>query len=112
MVDIRDLTAAYAAAFDARDLNRVAKFFTDGFELTDPEVTSLTPKTEVLAYIKGLFDANADLSFEVRRILVDHGASVLHFTLTLGENVFDGIDLIDWDGEQMAAMHAYLTPRG
>ncbi|WP_425102286.1 nuclear transport factor 2 family protein [Tropicibacter sp. S64] len=112
MTDIRDLTAAYVAAFDARDLDKVASFMAEGFELTDPEVTGLTPKAEVLAYIKGLFDGNPGLSFEAHRILVDGNASAIHFTLTLGDTVLDGVDLIAWDAGRMTAMHAYLTPRG
>ena len=112
MSDIRTLTAAYVAAFDARDLDKVAGFMAEDFELTDPEVTALTPKPAVLDYIKGLFDANTDLSFTAHRVLVDGDASVIHFTLTLGETVLDGVDLITWAAGKMVSMQAYLTPRG
>lgn len=111
MTDIRDLTAAYVAAFDTRNLDKVAGFFAEEFELTDSEVTALTPMADVLAYIKGIFDDNEELSFVSHCILVDGNASAIHFTLTLGKAVFDGVDLIAWDGAQMTAMHAYLTPR-
>ncbi|WGW06065.1 nuclear transport factor 2 family protein [Tropicibacter oceani] len=112
MSDIRTLTAAYVAAFDARDLDKVAGFLAEGFQLTDPEVTALTPKPAVLDYIKGLFDAHPGLSFVAHRVLVDGDASVIHFTLTLGETVLDGVDVIAWDGDKMTSMQAYLTPRG
>jgi len=111
MTDIRDLTAAYVEAFDTRNLDKVAGFFSDEFELTDPEVTALTPKRDVLTYIKGLFDGNEELSFVSHCILVEGNNSVIHFTLTLGKTVLDGVDVISWDGAQMTAMHAYLTPR-
>ncbi|ABI66757.1 MAG: ketosteroid isomerase-like protein [Maricaulis maris] len=111
MADIRDITAAYVAAFDARDLDKVSRFFAEDFELTDPKVSALSPKRDVIAYIKELFDANDNLSFVAHRILADSNASVIHFTLTLGETVLDGVDLITWDGEQMTSMHAYLVPR-
>lgn len=112
MADIRNLTEGYVAAFDARDLEKVASFMAEGFSLTDPEVTGLTPKADVLSYIKGLFEGNPNLSFIAHRILVDGGHSVIHFTLTLGETVLDGVDVIAWDAGKMTSMHAYLTPRG
>lgn len=112
MANIRELTAGYVAAFDARDLQKVATYMAEEFALTDPEVTDLNPKASVLDYIKELFDNNADLTFVAHRILVDGDASVIHFTLTLGETVLDGVDLIAWDAGKMTSMQAYLTPRG
>lgn len=111
MADIRRLTADYVAAFDSCDLQRVASFLSERFELTDPEVTELTPKASVLEYINGLFESNGNLDFAARRILVDGDVSVIHFTLTLGETELDGVDVIEWEAGKMVSMHAYLTPR-
>jgi hypothetical protein len=111
MADIRKLTAGYAAAFDARDLDKLADYLADEFELTDPEVTALTPKGDVLDYIRGLFNGNKTLSFEAHSILVDGYESVIHFTLTLDEFVLDGVDVITWKSGKMIRMQAYLTPR-
>ena len=111
MPDLRALTHTYVAAFDARELDAVAGFFADDFALTDPEVTALTPKPAVLDYVGGLFTGNPDLAFTAHAIVVDGDISVIHFTLTLGETVLDGVDLITWRGDRMATMHAYLTPR-
>lgn len=111
MKDIRKLTENYVTAFDSRDLDRVAEYFTEGFELTDPEVTTLTPKQKVLEYIKDMFDTHESLSFQAKTILVDGDASAIHFTLTLGELVLDGVDMISWKSGKMTSMHAYLKSR-
>ncbi|WP_299694820.1 nuclear transport factor 2 family protein [uncultured Tateyamaria sp.] len=111
MPDLRALTETYVAAFDACDLDAVAGFFADDFALTDPEVTALTPKQAVLDYVGGLFQGNPDLSFQAHSIVVEGDMSVIHFTLTLGDTVLDGVDLIRWRADRMATMHAYLTPR-
>jgi ketosteroid isomerase-like protein len=111
MTDIRKLTTDYVAAFGARDLDAVGFFFAEEFELTDPEVTALTPKDDVLKYIKGLFDTHETLNFNSHNILVDGNTSVIHFTLTLGTHIFDGVDIITWKSYKMIRMKAYLAPR-
>lgn len=111
MVNIRKLTEDYVAAFDACDLDQIAEFLEEGFELTDPDVMALTPKKKVLQYIKELFDAHESLNFQAHSILVDGDASVIHFTLRLDTVVIDGVDLIRWKSGQMISMNAYLTPR-
>lgn len=111
MTNVRELTAGYVAAFNARDLHAVGDFFSENFELTDPDVTRLTPKADVLLYIKSLFDTHKDLNFAAHNIVVDGKTSVIHFTLTLGTLVLDGVDFITWNSGQMVSMQAYLTPR-
>ena len=111
MADIRELTTNYVTAFNARDLDGVAKHLAEGFELTDPEVTAIKPKNKVLEYIKGLFDAHKTMSFEANSIYVDGDASVIHFTLDLGTTVLDGVDIIKWKHGRMISMHAYLNQR-
>lgn len=111
MTDIRKLTTDYVTAFHTRDLVKVAEYLADDFTLTDPEVTSLTPKSNVLDYINALFDTHENLSFEAHSILIDDGASAIHFTLKLGEEIFDGVDVIHWEAGKMTSMHAYLTSR-
>lgn len=109
--DIRTLTTGYVAAFHARDIDAVTAYFAPDFALTDPEVSALTGATAVRDYVGGLFDANPNLSFIAHSITIEGTKSVIHFTLTLGNTVLDGVDLIHWQGAKMATMHAYLTPR-
>lgn len=111
MSDIRKLTEEYVAAFNACDLDKVASHFAADFKLTDPDVTALTPKNEVIKYIKKLFSSHDTLRFEASSIIVDGHKSVIHFSLTLGTLVLDGVDIIDWEFSKMKSMHAYLTPR-
>lgn len=111
MTDIRKLTEEYVAAFNSRDLNKVENLLSENFELTDPEVTALTPKNNVLKYIRQLFDAHDSFRFETKCILVDENISVIHFTLTLGAVVLDGVDVITWKNLSMIKMEAYLTQR-
>ena len=111
MTDIRELTAGYVAAFNARDLEQLAEYLSEEFELTDPEVNALTPKKNVLDYIQGLFSAHNSLSFISNLVLAESDVSVIHFTLTLDELVLDGVDVIKWKDGQMVNLHAYLTPR-
>lgn len=111
MAHVRKLSNEYVAAFAARDLEKVGSFFAEKFELTDPEVTALTPKNEVLRYIKSLFDAHNKLKFDAHEIMIDGNKSVIHFTLSLDALVLDGVDIITWEADKMIKMHAYLTPR-
>jgi len=111
MTDIRKLTEEYVAAFDARDLDRIAGYFSDGFKLTDPDVIALTPKANVLTYLKELFDSHDTLNFKSRSILVDGDSSVIHFTLKLDTMTLDGVDVISWKSGKMICMEAYLTKR-
>ena len=111
MSNLRQLTEKYVDAFDARDLEKVASFLAHDFELTDPDVTGLTPKKEVLRYIKDLFASNETLTFRAHNILVDGNTTVIHFTLILDLMIFDGVDLIAWENQKMRSMKAYLSPR-
>jgi len=111
MIEVRELTHGYIQAFNARRIEKVADYMAQDFALTDPSVFNLTPKTKVLDYIQDLFDANEELSFVANRILVDGNISVIHFSLTIGNTILDGVDVITWEGEKMIEMHAYLTQR-
>lgn len=111
MVNIYELTSEYVKAFDSRDLVKIEELMSENFSLTDPTVANLQPKSEVLNYIKSLFDGNDSLSFHAHQIIVDGNVSVIHFTLSLGEIILDGVDVIVWQNGQLFSMHAYLTER-
>lgn len=111
--DLRALTERYVAAFHARDLDAVAALLAEEFELTDPEVTRLTPRANALDYIGGLFEATGEsLSFVAERILVDGDHSAIEFELRLGDDVLKGVDMITWHGDRMVSMRAHLTKIG
>lgn len=101
-------TQNYVNAFNDRDLDKVATFFTDSFSLTDPAV-SLTGKEKVVAYISDLFETNPDLSFKSKSITVDSQRTVIEFELSLGGKTLIGTDVINWNNDnKMVSMSAYL----
>lgn len=109
MADLRKLTQQYVDAFNARDIKGVADLLSSDFSLTDPSVTCLGPRDKVIEYIDELFRQNPSLRFVAKRILVDGNSSAIHFMLSLGADIYDGIDLIDWDHDKMRNMNAYLA---
>jgi hypothetical protein len=101
-------TIDYIQAFDSRSLDCVAEFFSDDFILNDPSV-NIKGKSQVLAFISDLFEANMNLQFKSENILVDRQRSVIEFELTLGDTVLIGTDVILWDNDnKMISMNAYL----
>lgn len=102
-------TIGYVAAFDHRSLESVELFLSESFCLTDP-ATSISGKANALAYIGGIFEAEQDLSFVAKNILItDDFSSVIEFELVLGSKVLVGTDIIHWNDELlMTNMNAYL----
>ena len=111
MTDIRKSTERYVSAFDARDLDEIARMLAEDFELTDHQVTALKPKSEVIEYIRTLFTAHKTLHFVAHNIIVDDLTSVINFTLTLNDQAFDGVDIITWTSGHMKSLTAYLERR-
>lgn len=98
----------YVDAFNNRDLDRVAEFFSDDFQLTDPAV-SLKGKTNVIPYISEIFESNPDLKFTSNSIIVDSQRTVIEFELHIGGKTLLGTDVIKWDNDnKMLTMNAYL----
>lgn len=106
---LRALTEQYVKAFDAGNITDVGALFDDGFSLTDPGVTDLTPKSEVLNFIGGIFEnAGEDLSFIAKNIFVDGNNSIIEFDIQIGDFKGTGTDVIEWKDGKMIAMRAYL----
>lgn len=106
---IRTLTEAYVKAFDARDLDAVEALLDVNFSLTDPQVTNLTPRGKVLAFMADLFKASDVFSFVARNILVDGSRSAIEFELVIGDKRLAGVDVIEWRDGRMTALRAHLT---
>jgi ketosteroid isomerase-like protein len=107
------LTEAYIRAFDARDLDAVGALLTDDFSLEDPVVKRIDGKSAALAMMQGMFEGCKALSFRAKNIYVDGATSVIEFTLDLDATHLEGVDIIEWRGDQMHALRAYLDiPKG
>jgi ketosteroid isomerase-like protein len=110
--DLRKLTRDYIAAFDQGDLDGVAALMDEGFVLTDPGNVALGPRDKVLDFIRNLFaTAGERLSFRALTVLADGNHSAIEFELQVGDERFEGIDLIEWRDGRMVSMRAHLTPR-
>lgn len=109
---IRNLTEKYVDAFNSKNIEGVANLLHDDVVLTDPNVEQLSPKETVIAMISNLF-ANIDdtFSFVAKLILVQDHNSVIEFVLTIDKQVFIGVDLIQWEGNKIKKMVAYLYER-
>ena len=107
---IREATCAYVAAFNSRDIEAVTACLAPKFALEDP-AGRFEGRETVAEYIKGIFDANEELSFRANTITVDEGSrtSVIEFELVMGGETLVGTDIITWSMDpQMLEMRAYL----
>lgn len=105
---LKTLTCLYVSFFHSRNLAGVAAMLQDGFALEDPAIKRIEGKAMALAYIKSIFDANPELAFKARTVLVDGMKSVIEFELFVGSQKHKGTDVIEWKGRQMAELRAYL----
>ena len=110
--NLRQLTQQYISAFDQKDLAAVAQLLSEDFTLTDPENDRLSPKDSVLALIENIFKSGGpSFSFSAKNILVQEQISIIEFELQIGEAIFDGVDIIEWQNGRMHELRAYLTQR-
>ena len=105
---LKDLTHAYVAAFNARDLNGCAALMADDFALEDPVVKRVEGKAAAIDVVKGIFAVASNLSFVARNVYADGNTTLIEFVLTLDDKVLTGIDLIEWQDGKMKEMRAYL----
>ena len=110
---LKKFTKQYIEAFDSKDLNRCAELFTDDFALEDPVVKRIEGKEEVLKAIKSIFDSCATLDFSAKNIYQDDQTTVIEFLLKLDDTILTGTDIIEWEGNKMKELRAYLDiPKG
>ena len=105
---IAALTRIYVQFFNDRNIEGVGALLDEGMTLEDPAVKRLEGKTDVLNYIRKIFDENKDLSFEAANIYVDGTASVIEFRLHIGGQQLKGADIVQWNGRKIMELRAYL----
>ena len=101
-------TEDYARAFDCGDVSQILDFFSDDASLADP-VNNLKGKCELEKFLIMFFETNQDVSFLPKQILVKHNTSIIHFTLSLQSDVFEGVDVIVWKDGLIKSIDAYLS---
>lgn len=101
-------TQQYVNFFHQRNLAGLRALMTDAFALEDPTVGRLEGKETVLGYIGEIFKAHPCLGFKARRIVADASHSVIEFDLQLGDQLLRGTDVIEWEGDRLNELRAYL----
>ncbi|MBT5491117.1 nuclear transport factor 2 family protein [bacterium] len=110
---LKELTQKYIESFTSKDLDKCAKLFTEDFVLEDPVVKRIEGKEEVLKAIKGIFDSCTTLDFSAKNIYQDNQTTIIEFILKLDDAVLMGTDIIEWEGNKMKELRAYLDiPKG
>lgn len=105
---LRELTKKYVQAFNSRNIEKVAELLIEDFSLEDPVVKRIEGKSKVLEAIKGIFNSCQELSFKAKNIYQDNNTTIIEFVLILDSTVLSGIDIIEWEGEKMKELRAYL----
>ena len=107
-VQLKDLSRAYVAAFNAKNAARCAALMADDFALEDPVVKRVEGKEAAMRVVEGIFASCNKLSFVARNIFADGDTTLIEFVLTLDDKVLTGIDLIEWRNGKMHELRAYL----
>jgi ketosteroid isomerase-like protein len=107
MNDLRKLTEEYILHFDQKNLNALERMFAKDVALTDPDL-SVRGKNEILDVVETIFRNFEKLEFKAQNIFVDNNTSVIEFSLILNEMQIVGTDIIEWDGNLIKSLRAYL----
>ncbi|MBK1973664.1 nuclear transport factor 2 family protein, partial [Campylobacter sp. TTU-622] len=76
-------------------------------------VKRIEGKDRCLLAIKNIFESCKELSFSAKNIFQDKNTTFIEFTLMLDETKLEGVDIIDWQDEQIIKLRAYLDiPKG
>jgi ketosteroid isomerase-like protein len=106
--DLKDLSRAYVAAFNAKNASGCAALMSDDFALEDPVVKRVEGRDAAIHVVEGIFSSCTKLSFVARNIFADGDTTLIEFVLTLDDKVLTGIDLIEWRNGKMHELRAYL----
>ena len=105
---LKDLTRAYVAAFNAKDETACAALMADDFALEDPVVKRVEGRAAVMEAVRNIFNSCNALSFVARNIYQDGDTTLIEFVLTADGKVLTGVDVIEWQGNRMKELRAYL----
>lgn len=110
---LKKLTEDYIKAFSARDLKALSSMLTDDFVLEDPVVKHIEGKELALSTMKNMFESCIDLDFRGKNIYQEGNTTLIEFTLKMDAIVLEGVDIIEWSGERIKQLRAYLDiPKG
>ena len=102
------MTEQYIDLFSKKDLDGIAFLLDETFVLEDPVVKRIEGKSNSLNAIKNIFDSCDSLSFQAKNIFQEKSTTIIEFILQLDENKLEGVDIIEWEGNKMKQLRAYL----
>ena len=105
---LKNSTKNYVDAFNNKNLEKIAELFTNDFVLEDPVVKRIEGKEKVLIAISAIFSSCTKLSFEAKNIYHESQTTIIEFVLKLDDTTLTGIDIIEWEGDKMKELRAYL----
>ncbi|ARR01041.1 MULTISPECIES: nuclear transport factor 2 family protein [Campylobacter] len=109
---IKMLTKQYIKAFNNKNLDEIAKLLDESFILQDPVVRKISGKNKCLNAIEDIFKSANKLSFNAKNIYQDKNATFIEFILILDGLKLEGVDIIEWKGEKIVELRAYLDTKG
>lgn len=108
-----NLARKYIRFFNNKDLESVGLLLDEKFALEDPIVKRIEGKQQCLEAIKNIFDSCKNLSFSAKNIYKQDTTTIIEFILKIDEVKLEGVDIIEWRGDKMKELRAYLdVPKG
>ncbi|WP_430428594.1 nuclear transport factor 2 family protein [Maribacter litoralis] len=107
-LNLISLTEEYIDAFSNKDLKKVATFLTDDFVLEDPIVIRVEGKSKALGKIGELFTSCKTLSFTQKNIYGQNNMTIIEFILKIDSQTLQGVDILEWNGNKIKELRAYL----
>lgn len=105
---LREKTCQYIECFNNKDLSGVATLLDESFALEDPAVKRIEGKAKCLEAIRNIFDSCENLKFYAKNIYMQDSTTLIEFVLILDETKLEGVDIIEWRGDKMQELRAYL----
>ncbi|EAK0465962.1 nuclear transport factor 2 family protein [Campylobacter upsaliensis] len=105
---LKNLTKAYIKAFNDRNLESVGALLDEDFILQDPAVKRIEGKQKALEAIENIFNSCKNLEFKAKNIYKDGQTTFIEFVLKLDEVRLEGVDILEWQGDKIKELRAYL----
>ncbi|CAM3485055.1 nuclear transport factor 2 family protein [Campylobacter upsaliensis] len=105
---LKNLTKAYIKAFNDRNLESVEALLDEDFILQDPAVKRIEGKQKALEAVESIFSSCKNLSFSAKNIYEDGQTTFIEFILKLDEVKLEGVDILEWQGDKIKELRAYL----
>ena len=113
---MKELTEKYIAFFNDKDVDSIIGLLHDDAILIDP-INRFVGKEEVTGEIKKIFESCKDLSFSAKNIFYDNErqTSIIEFVIDiypakdLQAIHLEGTDVIEWEGDKIKNLRAYLN---